>query len=262
MTKSSLHFSYNSDFWFQIKSQLIIFGLKGTPNNVHFTISYNEKSDDINFHITKNSTDPKDKPQIKIIIINKKLFNEVLPPLLIKFLNRILVLFEVEKFKKKYGNELYFISYDSLQKPEIYSKIEQQLSIHFNDILKRKNNNHYKINGNIEECFEALINSKNFKDSIIDSEYNLFEKFNNQTKNGIIITNDNAVFVFFINNKWYTLNTNLSFFHILATSLNQKLAQQITWKTKRALIAIKDAKKYSDTSHLSDPIRLIKNEIK
>ncbi len=66
------YFSINKKFWIKLSNRLISFGCDALPNNVHFTIGFDERSPDINFHITKNTSDAKNKPQIKIFVTNKK----------------------------------------------------------------------------------------------------------------------------------------------------------------------------------------------
>lgn len=125
MIDSIDHFSINDNFWIQFKSHLISFGFKRLPKDIHFTIGFDQSSPDANIHLTKNHSDPKDKPKIKLIIIDKKVLEEITPSLFTSILNYILRPLEMRQIQKEMKGEIGFISFDKRQNSEI--KIESKL---------------------------------------------------------------------------------------------------------------------------------------
>ncbi len=87
------HISINDYFWIRFVPQMVNFGFQGLPEKVHYSISFSDKSPDINFHVTKEAQDSTNKPKITIVRMDKKLLQEwleeILPKLPFSFLNRI-----------------------------------------------------------------------------------------------------------------------------------------------------------------------------
>lgn len=252
------YISINDIFWIQFKMNLISFGFKGLPDKTHFTIVFDSRNPDINFHVTKNTANKKDKPQIKIVIIDKKLLEEVIPSIMIALLNKVLKPFNIKEYKDKFDYNLGFVSFESLQN-SMYSYLnEQQIIDGFKDISRIKQKTRLKVEGEIETRIENFANSKELQNRVLDNIVELSDDFTNVTNGGIILTEDKLLQVIQINEKWFTIRNEIKPFDILCAFVNPNLAQLIIWKTKRALISLKNANKYSDTQHLNKPIRLVK----
>src|ERR1700743_1741142 len=71
------HISFEDSLWIKFSEELISFGHKGLPSDVHFTISFDPRNEDINFHITRNVSNQLNKPKITIACIHKELFKEL-----------------------------------------------------------------------------------------------------------------------------------------------------------------------------------------
>ena len=123
--------------WVRLQNAQFNFRYKGMPSDVHFTVAFNSKSEDINLHLTKNiQGDPNRKPYIRIAEINKNDFetfmNEDAPKIMLQL---ILESFDLVKFKNKYGSDIGFISQD---KKENYSVIQKLLEEKFKEISRFK----------------------------------------------------------------------------------------------------------------------------
>ena len=129
------YFKIENFGWINIRPHLISFGLNLLPDDIHFTIGFDERTSDINLHLTKNVSDKNNKPQIKIIVIEKKLFEEIIPEITLNLLYSFLTPISIDELKTKY-DEIGFLSFDKLDNFEGYS---------FNELLEN-----YKENLKIE----------------------------------------------------------------------------------------------------------------
>ena len=262
MAETIDYISINDIFWIQFKSHLVSFGFKGLPDGTHFTIGFDERSPDINFHVTKNATNPKDKPQIKIIVIDKQILEEVAPSLTLSMLNKILEPLDMKELKAKYDYDLGFISFDRLQNSEASSLTEQRLIDSFKDISRFRRKTQLKVEGDIEKRIESFATSEHLQQALLDNIVELSDEFEKYVEGGMILTEDNALQVIRINERWYSIRTDIKPFDILCAFVNPRLARHLVWNTKRALVAVKHSKKYSDTENLNKPIRLIRQTVK
>ena len=262
MAKKIDHISINDTFWIQFKSHLVTFGFKGLPHRTHFTISFDERSTDINIHVTKNATDPKDKPQIKIVVIAKQHLEENASALTFSMLNKMLKPLDMKELRAKYNYDLGFISFDSLQNSEASSLTKQRLIDSFKDISRFRRKTRLKVEGDIEKQFESFATSEKLQQTLLDNIVELSDEFEKNVEGGIVLTEDNTLQVIRINERWFTIRTDISPFDIFCAFVNPKLARHLVWKTKRALVAVKHAKKYSDTENLNKPIRLVRQPAK
>lgn len=262
MAKTIDYISINDIFWIQFKSQLISFGFKGLPEGTHFTISFDERSPDINFHVTKNATYLKDKPQIKIVVIDKQLLEDVAPSLTLLMLNKILKPLVMKELKAKYDYKLGFISFDSLQNSQVSFVTEQLLIESFKDISRFKRKTRLKVDGDINMGLENFAKSEHLQQTLLDNIVELSDEFEKYVEGGMVLTEDNTLQVIKINERWFTIRTDIKLYDILCVFVNPKIARHLVWKTKRALVAVKYAKKYSDTENLNKPVRLIKQSVK
>lgn len=258
MTKTIDHISINDVFWVQFKSHLVSFGFKGLPDNIHFTIGFDDRSPDINLHITKNVADQTNKPKIRIACIDKILLEEIVPSLSVAMLNKFLQPIDLEELKRKYDYDLGFISLDSFEHSDRYSLTEQKLIDSFKDISKFKRKTRLKIQGDIENRLEAFSTSEEMQSLLLDNMVELTTEFQKPVDGGMIISEDSTLQVIRLNDKWFTLRTDLKPFDLLTTFINSKLANHLIWKTKRALVNIKNAETYADIQPLDKPVRLIR----
>lgn len=256
MSKIIDHISINDKFWIQFKDHLVSFGFKGLPECTHFTISFDDRIPDINFHVTKNAFDPNDKPHIKIVVIDKQHFQESFQYLILSLFQKVLEPFDINELKSKYEYELGFISFDKLQNNGSNALTEQHLIDCFKDISRLRRKSGLKIEGDIEERLQNLLTSEQIHDMLADIIVELPDEFEKDIEGGLLIMEDNTRYVMKIKESWFTINADLKPNDILYAFIDPQLARQILWKTKRALVAMKHATKYSDTESFNKPIRL------
>lgn len=252
------YFSVKNNFWIQFQPHLISFGFKKLPKDIHFTVSFNSNNPDINLHITKNTNNKLDKPQITIVCIDKKLLDELSNDLIKVFFKNILKPFDIEIIKKKNHNNLGFISFNNLQSLSISKQFEETLINSFKDYYKIKSKRRLKFNSNIEEPLQEFSNTEKIQKSIFESFVEIPEKFSTPISGGIIVSENEIFHALYIKNQWYLINTEIHFPSVLEEMLAPNLLKSIIRKTLRSITYISDAKNYSDTLQFNNPIRLIK----
>lgn len=251
------HISINDIFWLQIKSHLVSFGFKGLPDDVHYTISFSDLSTKVNLHVTKNVSDHTNKPQVKIIEIEKDLLEKIAPELMKKVLRMQLQPLDIDELKNNYEDAIGFIPYDELSRPEYQSVTEKRLIEMFSDIARIRKKTKLKISGDIDQRFEAWTNSEDTQREIIDAIIELPIEISKKVMGGVILTPDQTIQAISLNGKWYSLKTDLKPAKILEVCIGPVLAKQIVWKAKRALVIVKYANSYSDTEPMNKPVHLV-----
>jgi len=254
------HLSINDTFWIQFKEHLISFGYKGLPDQTHFTIVFDENKSDINFHITKNGTDPLNKPQIKLLVINRQSLIDNALNLATSLFSKILKPIDVESLKAISEDEIGFVSFEKLRDSESFSIIEKKLIDSYTVISKVRQKNRVKVEGNLEKPIEDLATSEELQASLKHFIVSISEAVETQFETGIIIWDENTIQVIQIGGKWYELKLETDFFKLLSLIMKTEKARELIWKTKRALVLMKTANTYDDTKHLNRPIRLAVSE--
>lgn len=247
-------------FWVRFLPQMINFGFPGLPKRVHYTISFSDKSPDINFHITKEVEES--KPKITIVCMDKQLLKEwvegIMPELLSSFLNKILQPLDIVKFKNRYDDNLCFISFENLKTSNEYLLTEQKLIDSFKEISKFKNKTRLEVKGNIKERLDNFVSSDELNDLVFKNSINdIANDFKRNVDGGIIISEKEVICVIRITNQWFLINQNFKEADLINEFIPLSIIRQINWKTKRALVVMKKAKSFEDTKHLNNPIRLI-----
>lgn len=257
MTKIIDHFSINDLFWIHFKSHLTSFGFKGLPHSIHFTIGYDGRSKDVNLHLTKNHSEPKNKPKIKILIIDKKTLEEIAPSLYLRLFIAFFEPLDIDDFKPQ-TNDLGYLSIKNLETSSWLERSEQILIDYFKDISRIRKKTRLKINGDVEKVFEKVIQDDSFQHEAIEkiNLLDLSREFNGTIDSGAILTRKGVLYVIRINNNWYSLKEDVKYNDIFNELIDRRLMRLLVWKTKRAIIHLKNSETYLDTKIYDNPIRL------
>ncbi len=257
-TKNKLNYiSIKGLFWMQFKEHLVSFGFKGLPTDQHFTISFNAEND-INFHITKNVANSKNKPKIPILSIDKKIASSDFGSLFLAMLFNVLKPIDIDELKKK--TELEFISFSQLEKDNSYSKSQQKLFDSFRDISKIKQKTRLKINSKWEEELVTYFTSDDMLNLVNKNITEFNETEENGIDSGILLSNGNVIQVMKIYSKWYEFNTDIKPIDLFSGIIDRKIVNLIWLKIKRSIVSLKKVQTYKETEHLNKPIQLIKKQ--
>lgn len=260
MHKTFNHFSFNDLFWIQINEHFISFGFKGLPIDIHFTIAFNLRSKDINLHLTKNTVDPKNKPKITIVTIDKTVLYQDIDFLVSKLLNKVLILIDIKEYINNHDNNLGFISFENLLDSDSFSVIEQELTDRFKYSLKIKKKTRLKVEGDIESKLETFAKSDTIQSAMIESTFELTDEFTSLLDSGLLVSESNTVQVIRLKNKWFTLKTDFKAIDIVTILTNSEIAKVLSYKTKRGLVILKNSSTFEDTRQHNKPIRLVRQQ--
>ncbi len=248
------NFSVNDDFWVHIKPHLVSFGFKWLPDNVHFTMVFDENKKDINFHVTKNTTGNLPKPQIKILRIDRVFFNSDIEWAAFLLLDKFLAIVDIEELINQSQDKLYFLPFDNLNGSE---KVETKLIGDINTISKyKRNKTRLKLAGDVTATIKNFASSGDMRVIMLDNLIEVKSKSNIVGERGMIISGDNSISLIKINDEWYTFRMDLKPIDLLSAFIRLKNAKQLYWKTMRAIAATKLAQTYQEIEHLNKPFRL------
>jgi hypothetical protein len=229
-------------FWAQFREYLINFKFYGLPHGVHLTFSFNENSDYLNFHVSRNVSVPDGilKPQIEIFRIKKELLKELAKPLYLQFLNSYLEPFDVTSLSKK----VKFISFDSIENSKIYPIIEQKIIDVFTETATLKGTSRLKIKDNlvnISSKLSELNKSEKVIDYLNENLIKIPKLTSNEIRTGIIVSGKTTVFLLGIYGKWYKIRETYSLSDLLDRILGRSLAKDLLLYTKKSIIRVKNA---------------------
>lgn len=255
--------SINDWLWIQWKNHLISFNYKGLPKGVHYTISFNENSQYVNLHLTKNieklKQQPKkqEKPKIEICKISKVDFNEITPKISVAILSHILEeVQELENYK-----DYYFISFEEIEKEGIQKGIEKTLFENFKDITNLKQNKRLKIKGEIENRLEKFSKNEKIQELLLNN-LDIFEQANNNdnSNGGILFSENEIISLLKIHNKWYKFNPEIDVNLLSKEIFGNQLLDYLKTHITNSINIIEKAKDYQDCAKYDKPIILkIKN---
>ena len=125
--------------------------------------------------------------------------------------------------------------------------------------LVSKKKTRLKIEGDVEKRIELFANSEGLQKLIKEKviSLNLSEKSEKNVVSGILLTDNESISLIRINLDWYTFKVDMNLFELLCTFVDPFLAKQLIFKTKKAIIRVKNAKIYADTEKFNTPIRLV-----
>lgn len=244
--------SVNDDFWIQFKDALISFGGKALPKDIHYTISFEANSPYLNFHITKNVSNQRNKPQIKILKISKQTLLEVQEKIAYTVLSNLLEPLKIEDLKM----DCQYFSLNNLLNSNKVELFENRIIECFRDISKIRKKTRLKIRGDVEKSLINIGESEELT-SIIENDLSIFSSDSGNNEAGIVFFNDDEVLlVIWICGICYTIKENIKLLDLLLSIIPEKTAKSLIWKTKRGIIAIKSATSYEEIKHLDKPVLL------
>ncbi|TRW23612.1 hypothetical protein FMM05_13200 [Flavobacterium zepuense] len=246
-----------NDFWCRLSDRVFSIGLGILPKDIHCTLVFDNLLEDVNFHLTKNTANHNDKPQIKIVIINKEVLYQMAEDILPSFFTNILERFDMKSYREKHNDEVGFISTTEIENSDLEAVFKNAISEAFSDISKIKSaGKKLEIKGDINSKLENFVIKDELVDFIFNTAEAIEESYEKSLDGGILLTQEEATHIFRIDSEWYTFK-NLSVFELLSLFVTRKTAYQIICRTINALEVLKEAKTYGDTEKYNYPIRIV-----
>lgn len=242
-----------------LQNHLFSFRSGSLPSDVHYTLVFDEKLEDINLHLTRNVPE-KSKPQIKIVVANKQMLLANAEGFLHNLMNTLLEPFDMKEFAEKNNLTVGFLSFKEMESSGLSNLIVDEFKIALKPYSKVRSKR-LKISGDFNPNLEELFGSEKIIDLLYDqmkpvSFDNIFP-----VEGGMLFTDTAHHHTIRIDTQWYFFRTDLSMFQLLRSLLDRKTAYHIICKTLDAIERIKVASSYEDTKPYNNPCRLQLSEI-
>ena len=247
-------FSFNDQFWAWFSLHLISFSFAGMQKDVHFSVSFNKNSSDLNLHLTRNTNNPENKPKIEVARISKKdlsVISGYLPDILFK---RLLTPICFKRFGRRKNNYHYGTSYlplDNLEENVIGSLVQKELE---QLILIRKKR--LKLHSNFESHLTTAFKERNVGDQILGKIKWLPVKLQHKNMSAFIISNQFTGCALYISGKWYALRQDINLKELFCDVMPKHLSESLYFKILMAYTRICNCSTQEDSTPYNNPYSL------
>jgi hypothetical protein len=250
----------NDWFWVQFQKTFTSFRFKGLPEDVHFTLAYNETSPELNLHLTRNTGSPTDKPKIEIIRMNKKELERMAPYAYLNFLNLSLKPFNLKKLiKKSKKKAIKFIPIETLETGKCAVDLQNHLFDGFKPLARVQKKRRLKIEGAIEDKAMELIASDtmigNMKRATLNFKYHHFKN----AKGGIFRIKGKTKALLRVQDRWFEYSNNAKPLDLVTAVVGRECALYLKRYVRESIVRIRKASNFDETRKWSNPLFLIAN---
>ena len=242
--------------WFEFKEDRISLRFNGFPENVHLTISFNQKSQYVNFHVSKNISGKGDKPKIYISHIDRVELIDSLGLFSEAMFRKMLQPVNLKRFHRRYGKSKHFISCEQMeQDKDSYSKLENDLLGCFKKsarIIKRK----IVISKDIEGRLIKFFCSEELKSFYFEKIKRFTGKVPESINSFFLITKRKAILFVRFQGQWFIMRNDLTIVELLSTFIKPDILKHLIYKTLRAIKKIEVAETLQDVQIYNHPMWL------
>lgn len=255
------YFSLAGLFWVQFREELISFSVPGLPKDIHFTFSFPNSKPYINFHITKNTEDARNKPKIEIFRVDKSDLDDLSVFLSNNLLRVMLKPVNMEQLKTKHGGNIGYIPKECFEESENSDSIElqNQLSESIREFVEvKRKKTRVKLKKGFEKGLEKFGTSNETIGKIEKFITAVPECSEHEITGGMAIAGEEVLNLIHWQGQWHTLNLDLKPYDLFRLVVGDDLlASVLSWKVKRAIVILSKSKSYKDTKQHSEPIKII-----
>ncbi len=243
--------------WVYFKTQLTSFGHHGLPPDVHFTISYDKRSEDINFHLTRNVTTNENKPKIAIASINKELLIKLQAPIAQIVLGKLLIPMDINFWRSKYGRRLFYLSFAEIELDNRKVEIVTKITNDFKSISSIKRKTRLKISSPNETVLKSMFLTAKMRNLLLDNLKKDPKKFSSMTDTGFLLAGKTTVSFIRVDQNWYRINDRINPMDLFLAWIDSSTRTELVDKFTESIAIIKTATTYKDTEPYDTPIRLV-----
>ena len=236
------------------------FGLTTFQSDIHFTLAFNSKSPDVNFHVSRNIGEPGTKPKSEVIRMRKEIAVQLIEDLSKFLLNHVLEPLDVEILQKENIELLRFIKDTDAQTTKFYHSVNEQFSQVIFNIAKEKRKGRFYVKDGVEEDLGKLSPDESSFIEYYFSGAKLSEVSSQVVESGTMITDKEFFSVINFYGKYYLPKNNIDIIALIKVFLKPKLSLQIMYRFKRAVVAVRNANTFNEIRHLNKPVIIVKNK--
>ena len=244
LTKISLE----GKLMFRFTNNVLNLWFEGLQKDVHFSLSLNKNSPDINLHVTREVNNPGNKPKYEVFVIARNICDDIGNNFGRYILYKTLTEFDVTKLNSEVVPK--FISHDYMKKYDFYFFIEEQLIQSASNYLKYKGKKELRVKNNVVEELEKLTPDESAFIELYNAAPNVVEVNNEVMQSGIIVTDKNSYSVIRYNGKWYLPN-NITLNDLMTGFCGEKLTKQLFYRMKKGIVIVRKANSFEEVKHLS-----------
>jgi hypothetical protein len=251
MSSATHYFSIADVGWIDFQTEYFSFATSGLPADIHYTIAFNNSSSFVNLHLSKNINTLGEKPRIYLVLVDKQYAEKLYPLLFRSLLDQFLKPVSVKRFHKR----ALFIPNAKLEGSQFQSLIEQKLTDQFQDNIKfKRNRKRLKITGAIGGRIESVFSAGDTLETMIQASKVFRAHRIKNLEAGVIISNEQALFVVKINDQFFEFNINADLSSWLEKELGKKFMSALKSYIKRSIVHLRSAKQSEDVAPFSKPL--------
>lgn len=242
--------------WIQFAESRVSFSFEGLPEGIHFTISWSNPNR-INFHITKNTGDGKNKPKVVIAIWDNELVNAVTPCISSIIINKMYKPMSFGKYSRRDRRNIRIVYFDEVEGQISAQKTEErfkQLFQKHSSIKRKKLRIKMSAGSDIIPFIRQSGFTKVFLDNLRSLKPNSFSSAHSRA--GLLFLGNKKHHFITYNNQCMILVNNMATVDLFKAFMDPELVNDLAAKIKLVLSEIENAYTYNDTNHLNHPIRL------
>lgn len=240
---------------FRFTDNVLNLWFEGLPKDVHFSLSLNENSPDINLHITREVNNPGNKPKYEVFVIARNICDDIGNDFSRYILYKTLTEFDVSKHNSEVSPK--FISHDKMKEHEFYVFIEEQLTQAASNFLKYKGRKELKVKNNAVDELEKVTPDESAFIELYNAAPEIAEVCDENIQSGIIITDENYYSVIHYRGKWYLPNNNITLNELMTGFFGEKLTNQLFYRIKKGIAIVRKANSFDEVKHLYKQFRII-----
>lgn len=246
-------------FWVRFNENVISFGSHQLPKDIHYSISFHPDDDYINLHITKNVSNAKNKPQIKIVKISKADAKQYEKAFCRRLLGHILKPLDIAAFKIRSRNNVGFLSFDELQKGSTPKEMEEELATAFSPITKRQGGGaKIKVKGDITAALQEMTESPEYIQKITRKITPISKPPLSFVEGGVLVSRTESITAIRVGESWYEVISSERPISLFSVLTNEEIEAKILRTIKRGIVHLRNANTYQDVEkHNKDVLKLV-----
>lgn len=249
---------FEEKIMFRFTDNVINLWFEGLPKDVHFSLSLNKNSPDINLHVTREMNNPGNKPKYEVFVIAKNICDDIGNDFGRYILHKTLTEFDVGKLNSTVVPK--FISHDNMKKHDFYFSIEEQLTQAASNFLKYKGRKELRVKNNAVDELEKLTPDESAFIELYNAAPEVVEVNNEIVQSGIIVTDKDTYSVIQYNGKWYLPNSNFTLKDLMIGFCGEKLTRQLLYRMKKGITIVRKGNSFDEVKHLYKQFRIIKTK--
>jgi hypothetical protein len=243
--------------WLRMEHQMLNFRLATLQKDMHFTISFDDRSLDVNLHLVRNTNHPVGKPRIEIARMSKTELNILLPDIqqvLMQIMIRPLTIQPLGRRSSRRRFGVAFLPFERFG-PESKDPLQKLLLETIKPQIRKKRGI-MKLLPTLEHHMEALAQSPKYKKIVENSLVWMRRTPPTGFQGGFLITRKFTGCAILANGRWYAIRQDINPLEFFLPFMERSLIDQLNERIQSAIKIVSLAQSALDSELHNKPIRL------